>query len=70
MTVPHVSWTLAAVWVALSLTVFLVADAASSRSWLYLVAVALLPPVALIRLWPKPPEQTIDDVIHGRDVRS
>jgi hypothetical protein len=59
-------WILTACWIALSLAVFLAVDASSTRSWIYLAAVALLPPVALIRLWPGAREQTADDVIHDR----
>ena len=59
-------WILSACWIALSLAVFLAVDASSMRSWIYLAAVALLPPIALIRLWPGAHEQTADDVIHGR----
>jgi hypothetical protein len=47
--------------------VFLAVDASSTRSWIYLAAIALLPPIALIRLWPGGArEQTAADVIHGR----
>jgi hypothetical protein len=63
-------WLLTAGWIALSLAVFFAVDASSSRSWIYLAAGALLPPVALIRLWPVGREQTIDDVIHGRPKQS
>jgi len=60
-------WILSACWIALSLAVFLAVDASSTRSWIYLAAVALLPPIALIRLWPGGArEQTAADVIHGR----
>ena len=59
-------WVLSACWIALSVAVFLAVDASSTRSWIYLFAIALLPPVALIRLWPSAREQTVADVIHGR----
>ena len=64
------AWLLAACWVAATLVVFLALDASSARSWVYLAAGALLPPVALIRLWPAAPPQTAADVIHGRGGRS
>jgi hypothetical protein len=63
---PRTVWTLAVCWIAISLAVFLALGASSTRSWIYLAAVALLPPIVLIRLWPAAPEQTVDDVIHGR----
>ena len=43
----------AACWVLVSLVIFFVLDASSTRSWLYLVAIAIGPPFALIRLWPR-----------------
>ena len=64
------AWIVAACWVAVTLAVFLLVDASSARSWVYLAAVALLPPVALIRLWPTPSPQTVDDIIHGRERQS
>ena len=67
---PRTEWILAACWIAASLAVFLAIEASSIRSWLYLAAAALVPPVALIRLWPGTPHQTIDDVIHGRGRQS
>ena len=63
-------WLLAAVWIAASLVVFLAIDASSTRSWIYLAAAALLPPIVVIRLWPSPPQPTVDDVIHGRSAQS
>jgi hypothetical protein len=57
-------------WIAMTLAIFLTVDASSSRSWIYLAVVALLPPIVLIRLWPEAREQTADDVLHGRTGRS
>jgi hypothetical protein len=70
MTTPRIEWILSACWIAVSLAIFMAVDASSTRSWLYLIAVAVLPPIALIRLWPQPPQQTADDIIHGRGERS
>jgi hypothetical protein len=70
MITPRIEWIISACWIAGSLAVFLAIDASSTRSWLYLIAVAVVPPIALIRLWPQRPEQTADDVIHGRGERS
>jgi len=70
MIIPRLEWILSACWIAVSLAVFLALDASSTRSWLYLLAIGLLPPIALIRLWPQAPQQSIDDVIHGRGERS
>jgi hypothetical protein len=63
---PRFVWLIAACWIIVSFAVFLALGATSLRSWLYLMAVALGPPVALVRLWPQMPQQTADDVIHGR----
>lgn len=54
----------------MTLAIFLTVDAPSTRSWIYLAVVALLPPIVLIRLWPEAREQTADDVLHGRTGRS
>jgi len=70
MIIPRLEWILSACWIAVSLAVFLALDASSTRSWLYLLAIGLVPPIALICLWPQAPQQSIDDVIHGRGERS
>ena len=70
MIIPRLEWILSACWIAASLAVFLLLEASSTRSWLYLLAIGLVPPVALIRFWPQAPEPTIDDVIHGRGGRT
>jgi hypothetical protein len=66
MSTIRTEWILAACWIAASLAVFLAIDASSTRSWMYLIAIAVVPSIALIRLWPQPPQPTADDVIHGR----
>jgi hypothetical protein len=66
MTTPRFVWLIAACWIVVSFAVFLALGATSTRSWLYLMAVALGPPVALVRLWPQMPQQSAADVIHGR----
>ena len=45
---------------------FIGLDASSGRSWLYFAAVALGPPVALVRLWPEAPGQTVAGMMHDR----
>src|SRR4030095_14518207 len=40
-------WLLVAVWIAVTLVVFLAIDASSTRSWIYLAAVALLSPIVV-----------------------
>jgi hypothetical protein len=70
MTHSRLVWLLAGCWIAISLAIFFAIDASSTRSWLYLAAVALGPPVVLLRLWPQVQQPTADDVIHGRGGRS
>lgn len=70
MITPRIEWILSACWIAASLAVFLAIEASSTRSWMYLIAIAVVPPIALIRLWPRPPQPSADDIMHGRGERS
>jgi len=70
MTIPSPRWTISAGWIAASLLIFLVLEASSTRSWMYLVTIALVPPIVLLALWPGPRMQTIADVTRGTDGRS
>ena len=70
MSIPYLRWIVSACWVFLVAVVFLSVGASSSRSWLYLATVALGPPMVLVRLWPQREEQTIGDVMYGREDRS
>ena len=70
MTHSRVVWLLAVCWIALSIAVFLAIDASSGRSWLYLVAIALGPPIALIRLWPEDAPLTAAEMMHDHGDRS
>lgn len=47
--------------------IFFGLDASSTRSWMYLVTIALVPPIVLLSLWPGPRAQTIADVTRGTD---
>ena len=70
MTIPSLRWTLSTGWIVASLLIFFGLDASSTRSWMYLVTVALVPPIVLLSLWPGPRAQTIADVMRGTDGRS
>jgi len=70
MTIPFLRWTLSAGWIVASLLIFFRLGASSTRSWMYLVTVALVPPIVLLSLWPGPRAQTIADVMRGTDGRS
>ena len=70
MTMPSLRWTLSAGWIGASLLIFFGLGALSTRSWIYLVTVALVPPIVLLSLWPSAPAQTIADVTRGSDGRS
>ena len=41
-------WPISICWIALALLTIFVVDASSFRSWLYLMTVALVPPIVLI----------------------
>ena len=70
MTHARTPWIVAACWFAAAQVAFFVLHASLTRSWLYLAAIALGPPLALLRLWPEAPAQTVADVMHGRGGRS
>jgi len=70
MSTPHLRWILSACWVSITAVVFLSLGASSGRSWMYVATAALGPPMVLIRLWPQREQQTIGDVMHGREDRS
>jgi hypothetical protein len=70
MSTPYARWVLSACWIAIVAIAFFVSDASSTRSWLLLLTVAFVPPAVLVRLWPERPQQTVDDVMHGRGERS
>ena len=65
MSTPHTRWILSACWIAFVMFVFIALGASSARSWLYVAAIALGPPVALVRLWPEAPGQTVAEIMHG-----
>jgi hypothetical protein len=67
MTKLSLRWTLSAAWIVTSVLIFVGLDASSTRSWMYLVTVALVPPIVLLSLWPGPRTQTIADVTRGTD---
>jgi len=58
-------WILSACWIAAAALTFFAIDASSLRAWMYLITVALVPPIVLVCLWPAPPGQTVAEVIHG-----
>jgi len=69
MSTPYTRWFLSACWIAFVMFVFVAFDASSGRSWLYFAAVALGPPVALVRLWPEASGQAVADIMHDRGDR-
>ena len=44
----RIRWLISISWIAIALLTFVVVDASSFRSWLYLMTVALVPPIVLI----------------------
>jgi hypothetical protein len=59
----RVRWLISISWIAIALLTFFVVDASSFRSWLYLMTVALVPPIVLIGLWHDNPGKTIAEVM-------
>ena len=56
-------WEISLCWIAVALLTFLAVDASSFRNWLYLMTVALVPPIVLLGLWHNNPGQTIAEVM-------
>ena len=56
-------WQISICWIAVALLSFFAVDASSFRNWLYLMTVALVPPIVLRGLWHDNPGQTIADVM-------
>jgi hypothetical protein len=59
----RIRWLISISWIAIALLTFFVVDASSFRSWLYLMTVALAPPIVLIGLWHDNPGKTIAEVM-------
>ena len=62
---PRTRWLISLGWIAVALITFFAVDASSFRSWLYLMTVALVPPIVLYGLSHETQTQTIADVMHG-----
>jgi hypothetical protein len=56
-------WQISICWIAAALLTFFAVDASSFRSLLYLMTVALVPPIVLLGLWHNNPGQTIAEVM-------
>jgi hypothetical protein len=56
-------WQVFICWIAVALLTFFTVDPSSFRSWLYLMTVALIPPIVLLGLWHDNPGQTIAEVM-------
>jgi multisubunit Na+/H+ antiporter MnhG subunit len=54
-------------WIGLVLATFVVVEASSLRSWLYLIVIALLPPLLAHRLWNRDPGETGAGLSHITD---
>jgi hypothetical protein len=58
--------TLVAGWVLGVGLVGFTADATSITSWTFLVAVALMPPLVMLKLWNDPPETIAESIQQAR----
>jgi hypothetical protein len=56
-------WQISICWIAVALPTSFAVDASSFRDWLYLMTVALVPPIVLFGLWHDNPGQTIAEVM-------
>ena len=56
-------WQISICWIAVALLTFFTVDPSSFRSWLYLMTVALVPPIVLLGLSHNNPRQTILEVM-------
>ena len=59
-------WLISICWIAVALLTFIAVDAASFRDWLYVMTVALIPPIVLRGMWHDSPGQTITQVLRER----
>ena len=67
MTRPTTPLLISVGWIGLVLATFVVVEASSLRSWLYLVVIALLPPLLVNRLWNRDPGETRAGLSHITD---
>jgi hypothetical protein len=58
-------WLMSLCWIAATLLVFFAIGGSSSRAWLYLTTVALVPPIVLNGLWREHSDVTIGEVMRG-----
>ena len=56
-------WPISICGIAVALLTFFAVDASPFRSWLYLMTVALVPPIVLLGWWHDNPGQTIAEVM-------
>jgi hypothetical protein len=69
MSLPHLRWSISALWISLALLMFTLAGNFSVRSWLYVIATTLVPPMVLLRLWSDGPPQTVAQVLRATEDR-
>jgi hypothetical protein len=62
---PRTRWLISFCWITVAIITFFAVDASSFRSWLYLMTVALVPPIVFYGLSHDTPTQSIADVMHG-----
>jgi hypothetical protein len=68
MSSSYIPWWISAVWVALTLLIFLVVDVSSVRNWVLVTTIGVVPPFVLLRLW-SVPTPTVAEMMRATDVR-
>lgn len=69
MTSSVIPWRISAVWISLTLLLFLVIDPWSARSWMLVATVAAVPSLILFRLWSDGPPPTVAEVLYTAERR-
>lgn len=60
---------ISAVWIALTLLMFLALDASSLGGWVLATTIGTVPPFVLLRLWSDGPPPTVAEVLHAAEMR-
>jgi hypothetical protein len=69
MHLPHLRWSLCGLWFSVTLLTFMLIPASSVRSWLYMMAIAIVPPFVLLSLWNDGPTPTVAELLRSTEQR-
>jgi len=65
----YIPWLISAVWISLTLLLFLVIDASSIRNWALVTTVGMVPVLVLLKLWSDGPPQTVAELLRATEDR-